>query len=302
MDHSGAPVPENVCFFAPPPLEIGTVLTAYTTMKAGAKHPSAIARASYVILWGAICGTLLFIFGAYYMHSPKWLCITMAIVGFAIGAFLDSLGIGIRSCSYVGEKGVVEFSSSEGPEKPALPTLFLFEKAADLRTKIADSSGSRGYLNTEFAFDWTDENGRSVRKFSGTFWSKEHTPNADSPYYIARSAEEAWTQRLFPSTLASIERGETKRFNLTGGNFVELSRDNLDISMWGKKERVILDDLEGIGIEAGIVKFKQTDAVRATLPFGKTGIYQFNYSDLANAKIFFLLVERLADRRVSAPR
>jgi hypothetical protein len=216
--HSGLPVDADTVFFAPPPPEIGAVLTAHCTMDRLFEANRRRQHLRVIVLPLAFLGLMLgpclsmMAFGYDTFPAPAFAVLPGLILGPALAALAGYLA-GSRprhSCSYVGERGAVwyDFGTSIAPVRTT--KAFQFDEA----TRMTDQAlggfsnlfanllyGGRPY---QFSFAWMDrgkngnyEPAKIVFAARGAYlirWGQESPDPHESWYHFAASAKIAWEE------------------------------------------------------------------------------------------------------------
>ena len=291
--HSGDPIDPAADFFAEPPAEIGDLVAAETTLSTKARPWKTVSRVvlAGLIGWG---GAMILDFFAKQNNPADPGVFTF----FEVLLFLGVAGLTwyltrfSHTCSFVGKLGLARFRCTGSRNRVRPPEVFQFEQASELRTSQTRHYYNGIYTGTAYAFTWTDSGGLKRFKLSGTYRGENSLPKAKDPFHFAIMAEGAWSAFLFDQVVAELETNQMARFNLGGRHFIAVGARFLDIFVSGNEpERVTAEDISGIQADAGVIKIKRTDAKEGW--FSSTGIYKFNYEQMANSRLFMLLYSRL---------
>ncbi len=292
VDHLDCAISPSWDFFAPPPENIGRLYTAASTLT---KEEEPWSMASRAMLAGGIflvCTVITFGIGIAFQWDPvAYLVVGPAIggVGGLIAWFCTSFE---HAVTYVGEEGCARIWCGGDRDSISAVEIFRFETAAELRTAETRHYKNGIYQHTSFSFDWTNQAGSSVYNISGSHGVEFGTPPAETDYAYANKAELAWSQYMFAKLIEPITRGGFTQFNLSGGDWVRVGNRFLEFNIGGTTERVRTEDLLSDEIANGWLKMKRKDAVEGW--FANTGVFEFAYSDLANAQLFLMLYGRFA--------
>ena len=294
--HAGGPVKAEWDFFAEPPPEIGELVSAETTMKAGAKPwrlASRIALAG-LIAWGGYMAAQVVNFG----NRPddefriKVAIVIVALVGAIIAWYLTRFS---HTCSFVGKLGLARFKCKGSRDKVRAPEVFLFQDAAELRTSQTRHYHNGIYTGTNYAFTWTNNEGKKAFKLSSTYRGENKPPKETDPFHYATMAEGAWSAFLFDQVVATLNAAGAVRFNLSGKYFVAIGPGFLDVYTGGTEViHLTAEEIGGMQIDSGQVKIKRIDAKEGW--FSSTGVYKFGYENMANSRLFLLLYAHLVGR------
>lgn len=287
-DHGGQPVPDDANFFAPPPPAIGTVRSAWTTLRKGKKPLSGVVFALLLLTAvgveaaGVVAGLFLI------EQTPlRVLCImaglpVLGLLGmFALAGFWNH-------CTYVGEQGVARFQLYGRSDRPQ-EEVMLFRDAKELRVLLEEHFQNGMYNQTTYTYEWKDAEGKSCFRVAGGHTARNELPVSTDPYHFARAAEAAWTAYLLPRARAILERGRTLRFPLTRGRWLGIRKGALVLCMGKEEEAWVADELEALDVVQDTASFRLR-GVRRGLVFNSAGEFKFQISKLANARLFFVLV------------
>jgi hypothetical protein len=282
--HNGDPLPLGLAFFAPPPDEIGEVVTAHSTLQAGKRPKSLVSRLLLALGLGSLVAV-----GVSYLDTttPLW----------SILAFLAVAGLTMlltrfsHHVSYVGKEGVARAWCLGSPRRIKKTEVFLFRDADELRTGQTRQYTNGVYTGTSYTFTWTDAGGRKRYRLSGTYHGEKKPPKPKDPYHFAHRAEVAWSFFLFDRAGRALEQEGAIRFNLGGASWLALGPGFVDIGRKEGVERWTLDEIGGITAKDGTFKIKRKDAKEGW--FSSQGVFSFPYAQMANAQLFLIAMERL---------
>jgi hypothetical protein len=290
--HAGLPVPANADFFVDAPPEIGPLTSAYTTLRRGQRPWSMPARVVLCLL--TTFGGLLVAAGIdilFELWPGFWSFIWLAALPLA-GLLL---GLGITGFShtvtYVGEEGVARYVCSGSRDKLTKQEVFLFRDAAYLRLSTTHHYNKGSYQYTSYKFTWTDVGGRTRYEISGNHNSKNKTPPPTHYYHFGLAAELEWTMYLLGEAKRQIEMDKGVLFPLSGQQTVRILPGRIVFSLNGQDP--VEWEAEEVGdaiIHQGTVKIKRVDAQEGW--FSSKGVIKFPFESLANAKLFFHLLEK----------
>jgi hypothetical protein len=291
-NHGGDPLPSDIDFFAPPPPEIGPVVTAYSTLRKHRQPMPGGARAGVAMLCGGL--GLLLILLLVYAFGPRspapYIVFPLFVGGLAAGISLLVTRFK-HTCSYVGREGVARFRCAGDRDQINRHQVFLFKDAAELRTRTVLHFVNGGYTGTEYTFTWTDVGGQTRFVWRGRHNSREGKPPSKHPYHFGRSAEIAWSTYLLPGALRQLELSGAVLFLLSGDRWIRVRRDALVIHAGGKEEEWDARDIACVVVESGVVRIKRRDAKEGW--FSSSGVFKFDFTSLPNAQLFFFLVQRV---------
>jgi hypothetical protein len=127
----------------------------------------------------------------------------------------------------------------------------------------------------------------------GSSYNAMDRPTNDDPYHFALAAETAWSKYMLDAVNQELKRTGSYRFNLKGSNYVMTGPGFIDLSIGGQKVRCMVDEIAKVELIQGVVSVRRKDAEDGLLGIGSTGTFKFNYSDLANGRVFMMLLDQL---------
>lgn len=291
-DHSGRPLPGNICFFSSPPPEIGDIRSAFSEMPSDFQDADTSKKLRTGFLYGLYCAILMLLLDRFLTHwGPQVLTFAVPIM-FVLGGIAGIIqASGNFECQYVGEQGVsmVKYEKSPKALQPD-QTRLLFADAMELRTTITQHYTNGIYQNTSFDFTWNNGAGEKLYSLHGTFTHKQGNPPPEDNYHFALAAEAAWTDYLRQQTQEDRQFGNPIRFNLTNNNYLLVSPKQLELVFKGQKTICSASEIDAIEVKKGVVSVRQKDARPGILGIGSSGIFKFDYADLANAKFCLMLM------------
>jgi hypothetical protein len=292
-DHGGGQLPYDADFFVKAPREIGPVISASTTLRRGMRPWDAGPRlglAFGVAFGGLLIGALIDL--AANVRNPFFLILWP--FGFAALAFGIAMACTMFShtCTYVGRDGCARFVCSGDRDNLSTDEVLRFRDATELRTQQTLRYVNGVYQNTTYGYNWNDVGGRPRFSVNGSHKHENGQPPTDDPYHFARSAELAWTYYLLDDAYRQIEMGSTVPFNLSSGKTIRLGR-GVVLFYWGddRPEKWDADEMREAELHQGQVRLRHVDAKEGW--FSSSGIYKFQFSELANAQLFFHLMEKV---------
>ena len=288
--HGGKPIPVDMDFFMIPPLEIGSLISAESTLYSNKTPLSQEKRiliiATVVIGIAIVTEIILNLFLSDIIPAFSILIvITTAFTGGAI-AFLSTRFL--HKCSYVGKKGVVEFTLNGEDIKKRL---FLFNDAEDLLVNQIRHYYNGIYTTTSYDYQWK-KSGKNVFRLFGNYKNEKGIPEDKHPWHFASAAEGAWNMYMLEIIGTQLEKLGYVEFPIASGNpkIVRVGENFMEFVLRnGEIQRVMGNDMKDITLGSGIFRFNHKDAKWWS---GK-GKYSFNYAKIPNAKLFLLCLDKL---------
>ncbi len=290
--HSGGAIAPDTDFFTPPSPEIGNIITADSDLVTTFK-PMETSKRWMFIFWGAFVGAAIFQIIPLVLNlesSIGW-HIASAIAALIIGALIYTGTSFSHQCSYVGDHGI-ETHKIFGSRRGKLKTERLrFDEAEDLYTTQTRMYTNGVYTGTTYLYKWLKSSGKPFI-LTGSYHNKKGWPDEKNAWHCANSGEAAWSNYRLRQLNKDFEKLGYVEFAMKGNpravrigsGFIEfLLKDN-------STQRVSAADMKKITLGGGNFNFIHNDAKWWS---GK-GKYSFNYSNLPNAKLFLLCLDRLA--------
>jgi hypothetical protein len=291
-NHADGRLPKDADFFVPAPREIGPLNSAFTTLRRSKKPwelaPRLLLAGAFACL-GVLCGGGLDLITR--IHNPIFLAfwpLLLAGLGFLITWLVTRFK---HTCTYVGRDGVARFVCSSARDNLITDDVFLFEDAIDLRTSQTRRYVNGVYQGTDYSHIWTDVGGRTRFVLKGTYRAQDGNPASRDPFHFAQAAELAWTVYLISDALRQIETNGWVPFRLGSRKVIRLGVRRIQFHWGDDPERWEENEVGEAVIQQGVVKIKHADAREGW--FSSEGVYKFNFSELANARLFFHLMDKV---------
>jgi hypothetical protein len=294
-EHQGDLLPPDGDFFVPPPMEIGPVRTAHSSLRQGVAPRSPVVRyfialgcgiAGYLLVMAFNRMTAILIVPASLTHTPMALWAVLIGVLPAWGGWKKS---GFKHfCNYVGDGGCAQYECEGDRTNIVQSASFRFRDASSISTSVTRKTRNGFYNYTNFFFYWY-ANGKAVWRISGSHNSDRKTPPPGNPYNFARSAESAWYRYLGPQIEAELAQKGCVRFDMGQRRFTVLGPGFIDVvDNQGKVSRWLSGDIGAARLDSGYL----TIAHKSAVP-GKNGeLFRFDYGIVHNARLFLYLFER----------
>jgi hypothetical protein len=290
VGHGGQPLDPAREFFSLPPAEIGEVISAHTTLLRGKEPFSIGTRVSIVLLpAAAVMGIAYLIATQNRREADTILCLGIAVASAAMATawyFTRFRHI----CSYAGSEGLAVFGMPGSRAATLRSSIFMFERAAELRTKQTRRFINGFYFGTTYDFIWTDAHGRFIYWLKGSYRSQAGTPKADDRFWIGVAGERAWNARQLDLLQRQLDACGYCQFNLFNGDFVRVGRGFFEFGRRGETARIETQEVKTLSLDGGQFAIHHKDAKW----FGRAGKYRFSYGDMANAQLFLIAIERLS--------
>lgn len=292
-DHAGRDLPDDIDFFAAPPAEIGTVSSAWSTLRQGALPWSPALRGligGIGLLIGVGIGLMISAFSEFAI--VLW-PVLLGVIGFLIGWFATAFK---HTCTFIGEGGMARFICRGNRDTLATSEIFLFSEAAELRTGQTRKYVNGVYQGTEYTYTWYDHEGRKRFVLNGTYNAEKSLPKPTDPFHFANAGEMAWSLHLLKQVPLMLETKGAVFFSLGGSDWVSVAPGRLELCVRGQTTSCETDEIGRVSIDQGVFTVKRTDAKEGW--FTSKGVFKFNYASLANAQLFLFVLDKLANVRI----
>jgi hypothetical protein len=291
-NHGGERLPSDVDFFAPPPDEIGPVVTAYSTLREEVQPKPAGVRATIAGGVGLITAAfVLMIVAAIQPRDKVFFVFWPGVVG-GVAALITVVATRFsHRCSYVGRLGIARFQCSGNRDRVSRAEFFLFADAVAVRTGQTRKYVNGVYQGTDYTFTWSDADGRVRHTIRGTYKAEQGNPRSTDRFHFGRSAELAFTASLLSEVADLLQRGGDVHFGVSGGRSVRIGPGYVLLRSGGSEERWEARDIHGVQLHQGVVYIRRVDAREGW--FSSRGVFKFDFAALANAQLFLYLMEKV---------
>jgi hypothetical protein len=193
-------------------------------------------------------------------------------------------------CSYVGEQGIAIYRIRGSRSAKVNTQMLLFKEATNLYTSQTRNYYNGAYSGTTYSYNWILTN-RQKFVLSGSHGAEKGVPGYMNEWHCANAGENAWNNTLLPAINDQLNRLGYVEFPIQGNpqavrigdGFMEFVTKN------GSVTRCEGTDMKDITLGGGTFKFNHKDA---TWWSGK-GKFSFTYSNIPNARLFLICLERL---------
>ncbi len=287
--------PDNADLFMPAPAEIGALRSSHTSLlKTTNPKPlwlgllMGLTASAGVATVAAVTIGIRFppplIDGIVFFTLAFDMVIIIPVVAFYFTRFR-------HYCGFVGDRGFAFFTCSGRRDRIKVGQVCLFHDAEELRVKTTHHYETGGYTGTTYRFSWTDESGKEAFTIDGTHRGLHRMPRDHDKYRFALAAEEAWSAHLLAKIIPQLQAGTSYKFRLGRRDGICIEKDYLELARKGTVQRFYQDDLMEVSVNEGKIALKEPSAKEGW--FTSTGVHYFSFAELANARVFLLLLERL---------
>jgi hypothetical protein len=288
-------------FFRPAPPEIGKLITRHTSLTEEVQPQPIAVRLMY---GGLITGGIMFLLliGAVVVNliarQPIPLFVTVLIL-FGLGVIVAGLTLWwvfdssyfTHYCAYVGQDGVAQYACMGDRDRSTKEEMLLFEYGADLRVSTTHHYMNGAYTGTHFNYTWTNRDNEKLFEITGMHGAENDMPPEANIFYFALESERIWSIHLLDKVLAKLKEGKTQKFRLSGENYILLRSDSLQLNLNGRQQEFSRRDLAEMRIQNGEITLKEPHSHEGW--FTSTGVHQFAFAELSNARVFLLLMQSI---------
>jgi len=296
-DHSGQPRRVPVEFFAPPPPEIGTLVSADSTLAKGRTPMSPATRWLIAAIVGGVPLLLMLWLASTMTRSAKADRTFVRVVGVVVGLGLFLLVMLLTRfkavCTYVGEKGAARFSVKGSPSARPRYELLVFSQASEVHTKQTRVIRNGSYSGTFYDYWWAGPQGRMLFRLNGRHTGNQGPPRQGDPWHFAHAAEVGFTSQYLDTVQQQLQTEGSIPFRVDHARWLRVGPGFLEFHFGGEPARVNRDDIASVSLDNGQFSFKHKDAKW----YSSQGKYSFAYGQMANAKVFLLALDKLLGYR-----
>lgn len=291
QDHGGEPLPSSMYFFKDPPKKLGAIVSACSTLSKGVEPWSASSRAVLVLFIGGLgmAVGLMITLGAR-LRDPFWAAFWPILLTSVFALIAWACTIFSHTVTYVCAGGLARYGCTGTRDSVSSTEVFPFADAQHLRTHTVLHYTNGTYQHTAYTYTWSDINGTARFAITGQHNSETGSPTSQHAFHFARAGEIAWTIFLLNQVDAQLSSNGHIQFALTGGDWIRLGKDSIQFRIGGNKDEWTIKEISQVSVQAGMVQLRHREAKEGW--FSSSGIIKFQYDQLANAQLFFHVMER----------
>jgi hypothetical protein len=293
-DHRGERRGPDYELFVPPPPEIGKIASAESTLKLGkTEHP--LLNRVFLVLVPAVlsAGAVQWLARNESRDDQQamfWVSIALAVAVFVTIGYFTRF---VHRCSYVGDDGVATFLLKGCRRATPKGQVLLFTQAAELRASQTRHFLNGVYTGTFYDYRWSDAAGRRIFRLKGKYQGKDKPPKPLDAFHFASAADVAWSTHYLDRAQAQLEREGSIAFGVDRGRVVRVGPGFMEFHFGGEPVRVTREEIGAVNLGGGTFSFKHKDAKW----YRSAGKFNFPYGQMANGKVFFLVLEKLMGYR-----
>jgi hypothetical protein len=130
-------------------------------------------------------------------------------------------------------------------------------------------------------------------KLGGHYYNRKGKPKPNSWFNFARVAELAWSRHYLPRALAELEQTGFATFPARANQFVRIGKGVIEFHLKGEPAAMQRTEIRDVRLAGGVLTFHHHDARW----YRSAGTYKLSYGQLANARVFLLLLDKLMGYR-----
>ncbi|NJM45745.1 MAG: hypothetical protein HC860_05875 [Alkalinema sp. RU_4_3] len=237
--HSGSPLHPNAVFFAPPPPEIGAVITAAGTDS----NPSNWGILGFLLLL-LLAGVTMTV--GYLIFNAIGTDASLSWLGGGLLAVLTSwfFGVQIRDryferpeSSYVGELGVARYWQTR---KGLEGNILRFSETSGLYKKVTQVYRNNLYQGLSFDLTWNNQTSRKPFTIQG--WAEQ---GKSTSYSFGLAAERIWTKIRLDRAQTELAQIGVTRFSTDYGTALEVGSGFINVILpSGEIKRINANEIE----------------------------------------------------------
>jgi hypothetical protein len=283
-NHQGVSNPPETLFFASPPLEIGAIHSAHSNNMVGAKQRKAWAKEGFAALvLGAMFGNAT----GFLLHLPLTI---LTLLGLGIGGIVGCFVRPHLRCTFIGEKGLARVVKTVKGDKAER---FLFSLQSSVGVSVTERYSNGIYNGTSFTYTFYDGETKTTFEVRGSYHDRYGMKiSPDSEWHFGQQGEISLLNYLLPLAQKRLAQGEDQSFMLKDRRQITLQADALTIVAGNKKYTIPYLDLQTVSIKSGTIEILEQGGRNGFLGIGQKGIFSFSYSEMPNAKLFFVLLQQ----------
>ncbi|HET6250489.1 MAG TPA: hypothetical protein VFE47_22565 [Tepidisphaeraceae bacterium] len=282
-NHQGEAIGADAVFLSAPPVELGPIRSATSTLKKGRRR-STLRRFAWT---AAATGVTLLGFAYIWLHlgrdrdsfSELVLTLLGLFSAISVGAIVWMAAKFQHFTTYVGESGIarVSIDGSVGPKCHAC----IFAQATELRTELTRNTVNGG---TRFKFVWSGGNPQTEFSIAGLA-DRAAILYSNHPYHFALAAEAAWTAHALLRMRDEFKQNGWAEFRLDEWRWVRVGRGYIEFNLCADASPVRIErrEIDTVEITKGFFRFRHKDAKF----FGRHGKFDFECNSLARVHPIF---------------
>jgi hypothetical protein len=300
--HNGEPLSPECDFFVTPPVEIGTVRTAYTSLKKGVATRSVAIRAAlaltagivgFLLTWGFDSLTKILFVISDLTRTPV---ILWELAFVPLWVYLGWRKSRFKHvCTFAGDSGCAHYQCEQERSNVVQKSSFRFADAAAVSSQAVRRTKNGVYHGTNFYVHWYSANpAKLIYSITGSHMADSKTPPPGNLFNFASAVESAWYRYAAPKIDAEFAQKGAVKFYLGGKYSCVMTLGVIDfVDEHGKLSRCGADEIASAKLFDGQLTIRRKDARRGLFDlFNSEGVFSFPYGAIHNARLFLYLFER----------
>jgi hypothetical protein len=298
-DLAGQPLAANDReWFASPPPEIGDVVAAWSTQRAGS---------SIWPTWLKLMILLIVAVGAVFLANAianasassnkerASLAILLTCFFLPIAPLIAAAMMRWKHRIYfIGGDGVAKVTY-KGDLASAKVEMLAFKDAMALRSSQTRHYHNGIYAGTNYDYNWYAYDAHRLLRLKGSFYGRKKAEKSNSPYRFALGAQAMWNRHYFARAVAELERTGGVTFAVGKTDSIRILRGALQLNFRGEQMQVTPTEIAKISLANGLFTIHHKDAGW----FSRKGKFSFRYGSMSNGQVFLMLMERLVGYRLT---
>ncbi|MEA2711033.1 MAG: hypothetical protein QOF78_3634 [Phycisphaerales bacterium] len=281
-------------FFAPPPPQIGTVISAESSLKQGKGGLPFIVRLIIALLAaGAVVAACMWAASGMRRQDGE----SLVIIGYIMAAIAAAIAMFVTRfkarCTYVGERGAIRYTLTRSRNATPKIELLLFDDAAEVHAAQTRQFLNGVYTHTAYDYDWTDAAGKRLLRVKGQHRGNNAPPKPGDAWHFANAAENAWSEHFLARAQQQLKDEGSIAFRIDKRRVVRVGPGFLEFHFGEAPQRVTAEEIASVGLGGGHFSFKHKDAKW----YSRSGKYTFSYGAMGNGKVFLFALEKLMGYR-----
>ncbi len=284
-DHTGHIISSRDDFFAPPPREIGEVITAQSTLSID-EQPHTVTLARFLmslaaitpvitvwLTWVVLVGTHAAFYGNF--------CAGELLLACAAFLFVWTSKRPVYECSYVGELGAARYECVYDRTNIVKQEVFNYCDAVDVKSSIKSIDLNSRDSRESYDFRFIDDTGSVAYRIKGAYFSTRGLCDLGEPVHYGCAVEHAWSMAYMPYAVDRLNCGETVDFAYGWGKTVKIGTSYVEC----EGRRIPESRIQDISCDNHWV----TITVFSSEKPGEKETIKLRWSRLTNAFLFMML-------------
>jgi hypothetical protein len=290
-DHRGQPRDVPAEFFAPPAAEIGTILSAESTLRQGRGPKPLVVRLLFAAALGAGIYLVCIWLGSFSNlesdHDGARICaFVLGPLGFLLVIYFTRFNV---RCTYVGDRGAARYTLKSRRDADPRADLLIFEQTAECHAAQTHHSTNGIYTQTTYDYYWTNPDNKRLLRVKGSHRGKRKPVKRGNAWLFANATEASWSRHFLTRAQKQLEAEGSIPFRVDKTRWIRVGPGFLEFHFTGDPVRLNKEEIASVTLGSGNFSFKHKDATWLS----RSGKFSFQYGKMANARVFLLALEKL---------